>query len=145
MAPDGPRDVPHLVRRLYHPVTGVVGRTTCFPGTGADLRLPTCTRSRLWDVADFRKQKAVLVAKAAQPGQRMSVSSAGFSRDGKLVVGGACADRPHAGRRVGASHTHPCPAPSVLPGVHNGSIKLWPTAGPHHRPSHVRLRRPGWG
>ena len=90
VAPDGPRDVPHLVRRLYHSVTGPVGRITCFPSTRPDLRLPIRTRSRLWDVADFRKQKAVLVAKAAQPGQRMSVSSAGFSRDGKLVVGGAC-------------------------------------------------------
>ena len=64
----------------------------------------------MWDVENVGKQKSVMIAKSSQPGQRMTVNSAAFSPDGKLIVAG----------------------------IQNGSIKVWPYNGPHHRPSQVR-------
>ncbi|TPX60548.1 hypothetical protein PhCBS80983_g01703 [Powellomyces hirtus] len=44
---------------------------------------------RIWDVTSKRTQKQVIAVKSRQPGGKTAMTSAAYSHDGKLIVGGA--------------------------------------------------------
>ncbi|KAI9095137.1 WD40-repeat-containing domain protein [Phlyctochytrium arcticum] len=64
---------------------------------------------RLWDSENKREQTQVIVIKSRQPGGRTAIGAAGFSPDGKLIVGGA----------------------------NDGALRLWNAKGPFLRPTHT--------
>ena len=63
---------------------------------------------RLWDASNLKKQKAVIFSRSTQPGVKLAFDTARYSNDGKIIAG---------------AHN-------------NGSLRLWASSGPYHRPQH---------
>lgn len=84
---------------------------------------------RLWDVANTRSQKVVIKVRNVR-NTRGNVTAARYSPNGKLIAAGIPKED------IDLSKNRPVILINSFAANMDGSLSIYDTAGPHHRPSH---------